>query len=116
MSLIQKAKELKGLAKTFRQDMNKCLGRAKGNIDKYSVKFQFIEAYHGYCGDSNVSRKDKAYKGAKYLNKAIEEFTPKIVDRAIQMCESEAMLALANAKGEAEQVLKDIKELDLDSE
>lgn len=128
---IEEAKNLKYQIENNKKTVQYCLGRKQVEDDtfvpdlrndKHDFKFStiqhhsskpiYLNAYYGYFGDSNVSIfNDKFY--IRCMVESINKFLPQLREETEKIMEQKYNEALLEAKGEAEEILKTIEELEL---
>ena len=130
---IEEAKDLKRQLEFNKREVQYCLGRKKledgtfildSRNDKHNFKFSvtrhhssraiYLDAYYGYFGDSNVSMLDNEFYIC-CMAEAINKFLPQIREETEKIMEQKYYEALLEAKSEADEILKTIKELGLNS-
>jgi len=132
MTKIEKFKELKRDMENNIKSVQYCLGNKldkdrcsyikDSSNDKHDFKFSkekhhssvpiFFDAYYGYYGDSGVS----IFRNEFYiecLTEAINSYLPEIRDLTEMIMKDKVKLALSEAKGEAESIISQAKELEL---
>lgn len=128
---IETAKDLRWQYENNKISVQECLGKQKledgsfvtnPNNDKHCFEFStnkhhssapiYLDAYHGYYGDSNVSMFNNEFY-IQCMVKAINKFLPQLREETERIMERKCNEALLEARGEAEEILKAIKELGL---
>lgn len=128
---IEEAKDLKWRLENNKKIVQYCLGKQEDgdggfvynpNNDKHNFKFSttqhhsskpiYLDAYYGYYGNSNVSMfNDEFY--IRCMVEAINKFLPQLREETERVMERKYNEALLEAKGEAEEILKTIKDMGL---
>lgn len=128
---IEEVKNLKYQLENNIRTVQYCLGKKQSENgtfvsdprnDKHDFKFSvnkhhsskpiFLDAYHGYYGDSNVSMFNNDFY-VECMVEAINKFLPQLREETEKIMEQKCNEALLEAKGEAEEILNTIKELGL---
>lgn len=129
---IEETKDLKFQYESNKKYVQYCLGKKQSENgtfvldprnDKHDFKFSvnkhhsskpiFLDAYYGYYGDSNISMFNNDFY-VECMVEAINKFLPQLREETEKIMEQKCNKALLEAKGEAEEILKIIKELELD--
>ncbi len=128
---IETAKDLKWQYENNKIQVQQCLGNQQlengifvinPNNDKHNFSFSihqhhsakpiFLDAYYGYYSDSSVSMFNNDFY-IECMVEAINKNMSKIREDTEKIMEQKCNEALLEAKGEAEEILKTIKELGL---
>jgi hypothetical protein len=132
MTKIEELKKLQNAMKTSRDSVQKCLGNKedKDNMcyvkdsrnDKHSFKFTtnnyqyskpiYFNAYYGYYGDSSTSSFSNDFY-MSCMTEAINSHIEQLINKADEIMQHRVSEALLEAKFEAEDIMRQIMELDL---
>lgn len=128
---IEEVRELKYQCENDKKLVQYCLGKKQledgsfvrdSKNDKHGFRFSttqhhsskpiYLDAYYGYFGDSNVSMFNNEFY-IECMVEAINKILPQLREETEKIMERECNKALLEAKEEAEEILKTIKELEL---
>ena len=128
---IEEAKDLKWQYESNKKEVQECLGNQElngfyvdnPNNDKHNFKFStnkhhsskpiFLDAYYGYYGDSHVHMFNNDFY-IECMTEAINKNMALIREETEKIMEQKCNNALLEAKSEAEEILKTIRDLGLD--
>lgn len=128
---IEEAKDLKYQLENNKNKVQYCLGKKQledgtfvpdpqkdkhdfifSTIQHHLTKPIYLNAYYGYFGNSNVSMFNNEFY-IRCMVEAINQFLPQLREDTEKIMEQKYNEALLEAKGEAEEIFKTIKELGL---